>query len=116
HLAVPPTPLREKVPGISPEVEQVVMKALAKDPKERFASIRGFAEALEQAGHGSEATILARRSLPVEQAAPVATPSISQTVLPVNRPSTPASSSITLARSSSAPSVDTTPTLYTYRD
>ncbi len=116
HLAVPPAPLREQAPSISVEVEQVVMKALAKNPKERFTNIRDFAEALEQASQGSEASILARRPLSVGQAAPVATPSISQTVLPVNTPSTPASSSITPARSSSAPSVGTTPTLYTYRD
>lgn len=33
HLAIPPTPLREKVPTISCHVEQVVLTALAKDPK-----------------------------------------------------------------------------------
>ncbi len=116
HLAVLPAPLREQAPTISVEVEQVVMKALAKNPKERFASIRDFAEALEQASQGSEATIIARRPLSVEQVASVATPSASQTVLPVNTPSTPPSPPITQARSSSAPSVGTTPTLYTYRD
>ncbi|TMD62504.1 MAG: tetratricopeptide repeat protein, partial [Chloroflexi bacterium] len=49
HLFVSPSPLREKVPTISPAVEHVVLKALAKDPKERFASVRAFATALEEA-------------------------------------------------------------------
>jgi hypothetical protein len=45
----PPPPLREKVPTISPAVEEVVMTALAKEPQQRFASIKSFASALEQA-------------------------------------------------------------------
>jgi serine/threonine protein kinase len=49
HLSIAPPPLRERVPPLSPEVEQVVLKALAKDPKERFASVLDFAEALERA-------------------------------------------------------------------
>ncbi len=49
HSVVPPPSLREKMPMLSPEVEQVVMMALAKDPKERFGSVRAFANALEQA-------------------------------------------------------------------
>ena len=49
HLAVSPQPLREKVPAISPDVEQVVTTALAKDPKRRFGSMLAFAAALEQA-------------------------------------------------------------------
>jgi len=49
HMFAPPLPLREKVPSISPDVEHIVMTALAKDPKQRFASIRAFATALEQA-------------------------------------------------------------------
>jgi len=48
HLETPPS-LRMRVPTLSPEVEQVVMKALAKDPEERFASVQDFAYALEQA-------------------------------------------------------------------
>ena len=48
HLKTPP-PLREKVPTLSPDVEQVVLTALAKEPKERFASITAFADALQQA-------------------------------------------------------------------
>ena len=49
HLSMPPPPLREHVPAIPPEVEQVVLRALAKDPKARFASVADFAIALEQA-------------------------------------------------------------------
>ncbi len=49
HLFVPPPPLQEKVPAIPTAVEQVVLKALAKDPKERFASVLAFATALEEA-------------------------------------------------------------------
>src|SRR3989440_8385169 len=49
HLLVPPPPLSEKVPTIPPAVEHVVLKALAKAPKERFASVQAFASALEEA-------------------------------------------------------------------
>src|SRR6266700_2480024 len=49
QLGAPPPPLREHVPTISAEVEQVVLRALAKDPKERFASVAAFATELEQA-------------------------------------------------------------------
>ncbi|HEX3643671.1 MAG TPA: serine/threonine-protein kinase [Ktedonobacteraceae bacterium] len=49
HMNTPPPSLREKVPTLLPAVEQVVMKALAKKPEERFASVQAFADALEQA-------------------------------------------------------------------
>ncbi len=49
HTFASPPLLREKVPTISSDVEYVVMTALAKDPKQRFASVRAFATALEQA-------------------------------------------------------------------
>jgi predicted ATPase/DNA-binding CsgD family transcriptional regulator len=49
HALTPPPSLCEKVPTIPPAVEHVVLKALAKDPKERFASVRAFAMALEEA-------------------------------------------------------------------
>jgi serine/threonine protein kinase len=44
-----PPPLREKLPALAPELEQVVLTALARDPKERFANVRAFANAFEQA-------------------------------------------------------------------
>ena len=49
HMFEPPPPLREKLPGISPAIDEVVMTALAKDAHQRFASVRSFANALEQA-------------------------------------------------------------------
>ncbi len=49
HISVSPPPLHEKVPEISPTVEQIVLKALAKDPHQRFTSVQEFANALEQA-------------------------------------------------------------------
>ena len=49
HQFAAPPPLREQAPHISPKLEHVVLKALAKDPKERFASVQDFAHAFEQA-------------------------------------------------------------------
>src|SRR5205809_7970461 len=49
QLSMPPLALRERMPAIPAEVEQVVLRALAKDPKARFASVKDFAQALEQA-------------------------------------------------------------------
>jgi len=56
HIQGSPPSLREKVPTLSPEVEKVVLKALAKDPKERFPSIEDFASALEQVWQSQEPT------------------------------------------------------------
>jgi serine/threonine protein kinase len=44
-----PSPLRNRVPSLSPAVEQVVLQALAKDPQHRFKSVEAFANALEDA-------------------------------------------------------------------
>ena len=49
HLSVLPPPLHEKNSAISPAVEKVVLKALAKDPVKRFASVQQFADALQRA-------------------------------------------------------------------
>jgi serine/threonine protein kinase len=50
HLGVPPPPLREKVPSIPPSVEYVVLKALAKDPRDRFERVSDFAQAVAHSG------------------------------------------------------------------
>jgi WD40 repeat protein len=48
HMFASPPSLQQKISTISPEVEQVVQTALAKDPHQRFASVQAFATALEQ--------------------------------------------------------------------
>lgn len=55
HIFVLPPSLREKLPALSPVVEEVVLTALAKDPKKRFASVKAFANALEQAAFADSA-------------------------------------------------------------
>lgn len=49
HIHEPPPSLREHLPSLSPAVERVVMRALAKDPKERWPSVTDFANALVRA-------------------------------------------------------------------
>jgi serine/threonine protein kinase len=49
HLHAAPPSLREKNPMITPMVEEVVLTALAKEPRQRFAQVQAFTTALEQA-------------------------------------------------------------------
>ncbi|HET8854191.1 MAG TPA: protein kinase, partial [Ktedonobacteraceae bacterium] len=49
HLSIPPPSLREQVPDLSPAIEEVVLRALAKEPEQRFARVHDFATALEHA-------------------------------------------------------------------
>ncbi len=49
HVLSAPPSLRARVPTLPPIVEDVVLIALAKDPRDRFASIRAFAKGLENA-------------------------------------------------------------------
>src|SRR5262249_48709910 len=55
HMLVPPPSLREKVPTLSEEVEQVVLRALSKDPAQRFIDIEAFAGTLAEAITGKSA-------------------------------------------------------------
>lgn len=65
HINTLPPPLREKMPEISPAVERVVLKAMAKEPVQRFATVKEFANALEQAYQ--EATITPKVAAPTRQ-------------------------------------------------
>ena len=55
HATRRPPPLRNSVPTIPEAVEQVVAKALAKDARQRFPTVRDFAAALEKAAAQSHA-------------------------------------------------------------
>jgi len=88
HLSMPPPPLRERLPTISAEVEQVVLRALAKEPKERFASVQEFAGVLEQA---SLPVLSPTARLSSEQSAPGSPVAVdfATIAVPVNEPITP---------------------------
>jgi serine/threonine protein kinase len=49
HLYALPPSLCQRIPTLPPAVEKVVLKALAKEPQQRFSTITEFAETLEQA-------------------------------------------------------------------
>src|SRR5579859_6052471 len=49
HYRVAPPSLRSVSPEVSPRVEQVILKALAKSPEDRFPTVTHFAEALHAA-------------------------------------------------------------------
>src|SRR5437588_4420261 len=68
HLATPPPTLRERVPTLSPVIEEVVLRALAKEPRQRFASVQDFALALQHAIQGSTSPPAALLSTPAPRA------------------------------------------------
>jgi eukaryotic-like serine/threonine-protein kinase len=88
HMYASPPPLREKIATISPAIEQVVQTALVKDPNQRFASVKAFATALEQASEPPEIPTLAPTSQPIE-------PTIAS-----QPPSQPRSTSVAMSSSS----------------
>jgi eukaryotic-like serine/threonine-protein kinase len=48
HVLVPPPSLRDKLPALPVAIDQVIQKALAKNPEQRFANVFEFAKAFEQ--------------------------------------------------------------------
>jgi serine/threonine-protein kinase len=47
HINEPPPPIRDKRPDVPPRVEAAIQKAMAKDPGDRFPTMREFCEELE---------------------------------------------------------------------
>ncbi len=106
HMFASPPPLREKVPTIPPDIEQVVTTALAKDSKQRFGSVQAFANALEQASQAQLPTILAPQpnpqvssSFPPKQAAII--PPIPQTQVAMALPISQTGDQVSEGRSTS---------------
>ena len=95
HSINPPPPLREKVPTIAPQVEQVIMKALSKDYHQRYPRVRDFAEALEQASQVdmsfyNDATVAVASAIPRSAnrvSEPVLNPPSVPVVFPAVKPS-----------------------------
>ena len=67
HIYTPLPRPRDLDPNISPALERVLLKALAKSPEDRFASVEALMEALRQAVRGEDA--LAGEPLPSQPAA-----------------------------------------------
>jgi serine/threonine protein kinase len=65
HVLVPPPSLRNKLPALSPAIDQVIQKALAKSPEQRFASVLEFAGAFEQACQAEASKQYASASFPL---------------------------------------------------
>ncbi|WP_052889883.1 serine/threonine-protein kinase [Thermogemmatispora carboxidivorans] len=63
HCTVLPPSLRARAPEVPAAVEEVILRALAKDWRARFPSVRAFAEALEQVS--GVAVLMAGASAPL---------------------------------------------------
>ncbi len=87
HMMTPVPPLSNRIPTISPEVEQVILTALAKDPTQRFSNISAFATALEQASRGLQASF--PTLAPTQIAPTLSTPMPTMAPTVVASPATP---------------------------
>ncbi len=87
HLLTPPPALRQKNPGIVPTVEHVVLTALAKEPAQRFGSIKDFALALAQASQETASTCFSPRQFQANPAshAPMAPTAVVAPVVPLTQ-------------------------------
>src|SRR5258707_13108283 len=62
HAREDPPALRTLNPAISPAVEAVIVRALAKGPADRYRSVADFAQALRSASVGANTTVVAASS------------------------------------------------------
>jgi hypothetical protein len=86
QLSMPPPLLHEKVATIPLGIEQVVLRALSKESKQRFASVAAFAVALEQA---SQEALLPVEPLLPSPSAPGSPRLLTEAVPPANRSAVP---------------------------
>ncbi|HZO72925.1 MAG TPA: protein kinase [Ktedonobacteraceae bacterium] len=90
HLLNPPPSLGCKVPGLPPAVEQVVFKALAKDPTQRYENVTAFANALRDAySQTGNPAVLADISTGHPGSAQQITPSSDSSLAPVTSANLP---------------------------
>jgi len=72
QLYVSPPLLGQTMPLLPHSIEEVVSIALAKEPEQRFASVRSFANALEQASKEASPTVVSSNDEPAQPATAVA--------------------------------------------
>ena len=56
HVNTPPQPPSSIIPGLSPALDAVILRGLAKKPEARFPTISAFAQAFQQAVRGNSAS------------------------------------------------------------
>jgi serine/threonine protein kinase len=113
QIFMPPQPLHEIMPTISPDVEEVVFKALSKEPGQRFAKVISFANAFLQACDPTQIQVPFRQiasspSLPIVTAIPPTLPlpqSQSSPSLPNVTPHNPITPLPPIHQSQSMPSI-----------
>jgi serine/threonine protein kinase len=86
HMVRPPPSLRAQVPTLSRAVEEVVLKALAKDPEDRFVSVQDFTAALERVIRGASAALDAHQLSSLDNNKPVSPSYASLIPIPSSQP------------------------------
>ncbi len=82
HLFVAPPPLRGNATTLPLAVERVVLKALAKDPEQRFENVHSFAIALEQASNSLSTQSPHASASPTQFSQPTGVTTLSDRSLP----------------------------------
>lgn len=79
HAFEPVPSLIERLPTLPPAVEQVILRALAKDPKERFPHVQDFATTLQEVANvGKYSATLVPSSLPLATVSTDVSPQLEQ--------------------------------------
>ncbi len=69
HVHSAPPSLHRQQPSVTPAVERVIFKALAKDPHARFATVTAFADALEQVAYPEQESATRHTAVTIRESA-----------------------------------------------
>jgi tRNA A-37 threonylcarbamoyl transferase component Bud32 len=91
HLEDPPPPLAAQVPGLDPAVAAAVMRALAKDPEDRFAGAEEFGRAVDARAIRGDAPEILQEFIAAafRETPPDETRQLRRTIAPPVQPSLP---------------------------